>query len=447
MRRLISYYLAQWRRQSGRKPLLLRGARQVGKTHAVRELGRSFTNYVEINFELTPKVKDVFIQDLQPQRILRELALITDSTIIPGETLLFLDEVQETPQAVTALRYFYEMIPELHVIAAGSLLDFAIDHISMPVGRLSSLYMHPMSFLEFLKAIDRDLLIEEILQHRPETALSDPIHHKLLTYLSTYLAVGGMPEAVQCWVETQDVRQCSRIHHELVDIYRQDFQKYSKKLQLKYIELLFDKIPLQLGKSIKFSHFSTDCRKRGLAPCLELLYKANLIYKVTHSAGNGMPLGAEVSPDKFKLIFLDVALSQAILGADLKNWILQPQQEFINKGEIVEAMIGQELLAYSSPHKQPHLYYWHREIPGSNAEIDYLVQQEEKIFPIEVKSGLSGGMKSMQLFLQIHAKSPYGIRFSPHNYSIFDHVHSYPLYAVAGLAEEKQALLSLLEKQ
>lgn len=446
MQRLIDYHLKQWQQQSHHKPILLRGARQVGKTHAVRQLGQIFEgNYVEINFELLPQVKDIFLKDLDPKRIIKELSLFIGKQIIPGKTLLFLDEVQETPEAISALRYFYEELPELHVIAAGSLLDFSIDNISVPVGRVMFLYMHPMSFIEFLKAIKQELLIKEILEHSPETVISEPIHQKLLGYLATYMAVGGMPEAVKAWVDTQDITQCSLIHHSLVDTYRQDFQKYSKKFQLKYVDLLFNQIPLQLGKPIKFSRFSEEYRKRELAPCLDLLNKANILYKVTHSLGNGVPLGAEISPNKYKLIFLDIALSQAILGADLKEWILTPQQEFINKGELTEAMIGQELLAYSSPHKQPYLYYWHRETLGSNAEVDYLIQKNEKIIPIEVKSRLGGGMKSIQLFLESHPNSPYGVRFSMHNYSIFSKIHSYPLYAVAGIfLEDKAALANLI---
>jgi len=447
MQRLISYHLKQWQKEPNRKPILLRGARQVGKTYAVRQLQEAFSgDYLELNLELTPRVKEIFLKDLEPARIIRELSLLTGKTITPGKTLLFLDEIQETPEAISSLRYFYEKLPELHVIAAGSLLDFSIDSISIPVGRISFLYMHPLSFMEFLKAIQQDLLIKEILHHSVEVAFPETVHQKLLEYLATYMAVGGMPEAVKCWVETQNLARCSTIHHELVDTYRQDFQKYSKKLQLKYVDLLFNKVPLQLGKMIKFSRFSEDYRKRELAPCLDLLAKANILYKVTQTSAHGIPLGAEAYPDKYKLIFLDVALSQAVLGANLKEWILKAQQEFINKGALTEAMIGQELLAYSDPHKQPYLYYWQREERASNAEVDYLVQKNEKIIPIEVKSGFGGTMKSMQLFLQSHPNSNYGIRFSMHNYSVFDKIHSYPLYAVAGVfAEDQAALLDLTQ--
>ncbi len=446
MKRLINYHLKQWVKHSHRKPLILRGARQVGKTHVIRQLSNDFEDYVEINFELNPRVKEIFEQDLEPERILNALSLIAGKRIIPGKSLLFLDEIQEAPRAITALRYFYENLPNLHVIAAGSLLDFALDSISVPVGRITFLYMHPMSFMEFLKAIKQEILIEEILNHKIDTPITEPIHDKLLEYLGVYMAVGGMPEAVKCWIETKDITECVNVQHALANTYRQDFLKYSKRLQLKYINLLFEKIPSQLGNPIKYSNFSQEYRKRELEPCLELLNKANIIQKVLHSSGNGLPLGAEASLDKFKLIFLDIALSQAILGSDYKEWILKPQQEFVNKGAMTEAFVGQELLAYSNPARQPQLYYWLREARGSTAEIDYLIQHNQSIIPLEVKSKFGGSLKSLHLFLQTHEKSSYGIRFSIHNYSVYEHIHSYPLYAVAGIfGEDKAAILDLIK--
>lgn len=447
MQRLINYYLRQWAENPSRKPLVLRGARQVGKTHAVRQLSEAFEDIVEINFELNPRVNEIFDQDLEPERIVRALALIAGKRIIPGKTLLFLDEIQEAPRAITALRYFYEKLPNLHVIAAGSLLDFALESISVPVGRITFLYMHPLSFIEFLKALGQELLIEEIINHAINIPLEDPVHQKLLEYLGIYMAVGGMPEAVQCWISSQDITECANVHHSLADTYRQDFQKYSKQFQLKYLNLLFEQIPSQLTKLIKYSHLSKEYRKRDLEPCLELLTKANIIHKILHSSGQGIPLGAEANVDKFKLIFLDIALSQAILGLDCKEWVLDPQHEFINKGALTEAMIGQELLAYANPMRQPQLYYWLREARGSSAEVDYLVQDKQLIIPVEVKSKFGGSLKSLQIFLQTHEKSSYGIRFSIHNYSSFDHVHSYPLYAVAGVfGEDKIAILDLVSR-
>lgn len=445
MHRIIEFYLEKWRAAPNRKPLLIRGARQVGKTHAVRTLGKSFTHYVEVNFEQMP-MAEIFAKDLDPARIIKEISLVTGQRVIPGETLLFLDEIQLVPRAITALRYFYEEMPELHVVSAGSLLEFVLDSISMPVGRISFLYMYPLSFLEFLKALEQDLLIQEIIEHPPEMALSLPVHQQLLNHLGVYLAIGGMPEAVQAWVDRQEVSECAEIHRALVGSYRQDFEKYTKKFQLKYVELLFNQIPRYLGDKIQFHCLSDVYRKRELAPCLDLLTKAHVICKVMHTSGNGIPLGAEVNFEKFKAIFLDVALSQSVLGADLKAWLLQPNQALVNKGPLVEAMVGQELLAYQRPDKPPTLYYWHREARGSQAEVDYLMQWQEHIIPVEVKSGLGHTLKSLKLFLDLHPVSAYGVRFSLHPYSVYENVCSYPLYAVAGaFGEDKQALQSLVD--
>lgn len=437
MRRLIDPYLLDWKKSDQRKPLLIRGARQIGKTYAVRKLGESFEDFVEINFELAPDAALLFEKDLYPERIVRELSLLVGRPIIPGKTLLFLDEIQAAPRVFSALRYFYELLPSLHVIAAGSLLDFTTEEVGIPVGRVMSFYMYPMSLLEFLHALDQELLVQEILAHTPDVPLSDPIHRKLLFFTGEYLAVGGMPEIVKCWQETKDLFACSRLQQTLIDTYRQDFNKYAKKFQIKYLNLLFDFVPVRMGKKFKFSEAGGDYQKRELSPCLDLLSTAGITTKVFWSAGNGIPLGSQIDLQDFKVLFLDIALCQVILGLDLGAWIINPLEQFINKGELVEAFVGQELLAYSNPFKKSSLYYWHRAVRGSQAEIDYLIQKEENIIPIEVKSGSGTTLKSMQMFLESHPNSSYGIKFSTLNYSVFQKIHSYPLYAVAKALNQK----------
>src|SRR5579872_2034230 len=199
MKRIIDYYLNNWKTDSYRKPLLLRGARQVGKTHAARTLGKSFSNFFEINLERQKTAHIIFEQDLDPDIIIRELSALKNQPIVPGKTLLFIDEIQAVPRAILALRYFYELMPELHVIAAGSLLDFAIEQVGIPVGRVDSLYMRPLSFIEFLCAMSSDILVEELLRHTSMDPTSDVIHNKILHVLGEYLAIGGMPEAVKSW--------------------------------------------------------------------------------------------------------------------------------------------------------------------------------------------------------------------------------------------------------
>lgn len=433
MKRFIDHYLLEWSQEQGRKPLLLRGARQVGKTYAVRQLGKKFDNIVELNLELETKYKDFFSPNLDPNRIVRDISLKTGAQIIPGRTLLFLDEIQAEPQAIIALRYFYEMMPELHVIAAGSLLDFAIEQVGVPVGRVQMFYMYPLSFLEFLNAHGEKILIKALLEHDHKTPISRVAHERLLKLVSVYLAIGGMPEVVTKYLDNiYSPIACFNQQHVLADDYRHDFVKYSKKFQIKYLDILYDAIPLQLGHKFKYSAIPGDYRKRELAPCLDLLATAGVIKRVYYTVAQGIPLGAQIDLDNFKLVFLDVAIAQVVMRANLGDWFLQQdQQQFINKGEIVESFIGQEILAYSNPIRRTDLYYWCRNERNSQAEVDYVVQLKEAIVPIEVKSGAGSTLRSMHSFLDAHPKSQYGLRFSTQNYSIFEKIHSYPLYAVA----------------
>lgn len=448
MKRTIDYFLLEWKERPGRKPLLLRGARQVGKTHAIRELGKTFANFVEINLELNEGARNIIEKDLDPHRIVRQLSELLQTKITPGTTLLFFDEIQQVPKAITALRYFYEIMPELHVAAAGSLLDFAIEQVGMPVGRVSSLCMYPLSFFEFLVALGHQEWARLITQHTATDPISDPVHEKLLNILGAYLAIGGMPEAVNEWVKTTTSWSSKKVHADLLYAYQQDFGKYATKYQVKYLTILFQKAVDQLSNKFVYSHVG-EYQKRELEPALELLEKAGLLYRVVRSSGQGIPLGAQADLDDFKLIFLDVGLCQALLKFDLTPWLVDPIPTFINKGELVEAFVGQEILAYSDPITKEGLFYWLRESRSSQAEVDFLVQIQNSVVPIEVKAGASKRLKSMHIFLDSHPNSAYGLRFSVDNYSIFQKVHSYPLYAVsqpffAASDNLRKALLGML---
>jgi hypothetical protein len=451
MKRLIDYHLRKWKDSPLRQPLLLRGARQVGKTYAVRELGKTFNSFVEVNFESNKRAKTIFDQNLDPKRILREISFIADKEIIPGQTLLFFDEIQAVPEGILALRYFYEIMPELHVIAAGSLLDFAIQQVGVPVGRVQFLYMYPLSFIEFLSAMEYPIMIKEILNHPVEHESPGVIHDKILGLLGNYLAIGGMPQAVACWKNMQNLHACSHIPQTLVAAYQYDFVKYGKSHQIKYLDLLFSHIPQQLGKKFKYSQVG-DFRKRELEPCVDLMVTAGLIHQVMHSDANGIPLGAQADSNTFKLIFIDVGLSQFMLDLKTGDWLLNPLEEFVNKGMLAESFVGQELVAYEHPMKKAKLYYWKRDARGSEAEVDYLIQLDRNIIPIEVKSGKGKTLRSMQLFLENHQHSPYGIRFSINNYSVYEKIHSYPLYAIARVIsgsdqDVRASLVSLISEE
>ena len=450
MKRIIDHFLLQWKHSDDRRPLLIRGARQVGKTYSVRQFGGLYSDFVEFNLELQTETHSVFEKNLDPIRICRELSLIAERPIVPGKTLLFLDEIQAVPRAILALRYFYELLPDLHIIVAGSLLDFAIEQVGMPVGRVQSLYMYPLSFVEYVAALGNNLAINEIILHDPEQEISVVVHNKLLELLGEYLAIGGMPDSVQNWIDKRNPLGCAKIHSRLISTYRQDFTKYARKLQVKYVELLFNNIPLQLGRKFKYSLIEGDFRKRELAPALDLLVTAGVAYKVYYSAGQGSPLGAQIDPQDYKGIFFDAGLAQSILDFDSAQWFLNPHTEIINKGAVVEAFVGQELFAYGDPTIKSNAYYWHREGRAGQAEVDYLIQVDAAIIPVEVKSGSGRTLQSLLIFLDSHVKSPYAIRFSAQNYSVYNRIYSYPLYAIFKVMsdknkEVKQAINKLYE--
>jgi len=437
-KRIIDFHLDKWKIDPYRKPLLLRGARQVGKTYAVRRLGQGFKHFVEVNFEQLKEAVSIFEKDLVPERLILALSLLMKVPIVPGETLLFFDEIQEAPRAILALRYFYEAIPGLHVIAAGSLLEFAIEKVGVPVGRISMLYMYPMSFVEYLVATGDVLIAKEILGHPTGVAMEEPIHTTILGKVGEYLSIGGMPEAVVRWVQTKDPASALHVLQQIAATYRQDFEKYARKAQIKYLEQLFRQVPHLVGKEFSYREIHGEYRKRELAPALELLERANIIHTIRHSSGQGIPIGAEVNFDLFKVIYLDIALCQTILGSDISVWFLRPLEGFENRGEIAEAFVGQELLCYASPDSKADLYFWKRAEKNSTAEVDYLLQKGEQILPIEVKSGHRKTLRSLRIFLETHPKSSFGIRFSALDYSLTEDLDSRPLYAVVSLAHESQ---------
>ena len=438
MKRVIGHYLSDWRTRSGRKALLIRGARQVGKTYSVRALGESFDEFVEINLEKNPEYAQVFEPNLDPQRIVRDLRAMTGGRLRPGTSLLFLDEVQQQPLAVTALRYFYEEMPELHVVAAGSLMEFALEKVGVPVGRVASLHMYPMSFLEFLVACGSSSLAEFLLDPEGPTHVSPPIHNRLLRLAAEYLVLGGLPEVIETWNEYGDMNRCAEVLDVVTAAYRQDFTKYAKRHQIKYVDLVFNEVPLLTGRKFKYSALPGDWKARELAPALDLLCKASVVHKIAHSSGNGVPLKAESNPRRFKALFLDVGLGQRMMGAGTKPWLLNPAAAIRNGGAVVEAFVGQELLAYSQPWARHELHYWHREARSSNAEVDYLLALGTSVVPVEVKSGATGRLRSLRAFLDEKGdRTPYGIRFSTLPWSIHADIHSHAVYAVPHILREQ----------
>lgn len=436
MKRIIDYYLQEWKNKQDHKPLLLRGARQVGKTYAARNLAKSFDHSIELNLESNTLARTILSEDLNIERIVLQISEAFGQ-LVPGKTLLFIDEVQKVPQAIIALRYFYEFMPDLHVIAAGSLIDFAIEEVGLPVGRVTVRYMYPLSFLEFLVALGHEHWVQSILSEKP---VFDELHKLIMSQLGIYLAVGGMPAAVNSWKNNKNSRAVKEVHLDILTAYVGDFNTYAKQHQQKYLSLIFDRAMLQLARKFMFARIG-EYRKRELEPAMALLEKAGLLYPVYENASQGAPIGSGANFDDFKIIFLDVGLAQAQLKLDISSWIIDPSNTFVNQGELVEAFVGQELLAYSDPLIKEQLYYWRKKINGSDYEVDYLTQLGQHVIPIEVKSGKSTRLLSMHRFLETHPKSPNGIRFWAGAESKEDALLSLPLYAVAKPLITKQSYL------
>lgn len=447
IKRLAYYNLLAWHNSHDHKPLLLFGARQVGKTYLARQLGQLADNFIEVNLEKTPGAKQIFTGNLEPKQLIRQLSILLDQEIIPGKTLLFIDEIQEEPRAILALRYLYEEIPTLHVLAAGSLLDFAIDQVGIPVGRVSFCWIYPLSFMEFLFALGHKALAQAILQQPWTEALPEPIHNKALNLLGEYVAIGGMPEVVRSWQEHQKLTLCQNLQQDIITAYQKDFAKYAKKHQIKYVDLIFNQLPRSISQHFKYSLLDTHYKKRELEPALQLLNKARILHIIKHTHGTGVPLGAEADPKKIKVIMLDIALTQTILGLSPKDWLLEPSSKLSNKGAIAEALIGQELLAYQPANQPAELFYWQRNAKSSQAEIDYLYAYERCVIPLEVKSGHGANLQSIRQFLKDRPHTPYGIRFSTYNYSYVDKLQNLPLYAAACICPDKTALNLLLEDE
>jgi len=431
--RKIDNELLLWKSEAGRKPLLLRGARQVGKSSSVRKLGESFRSFLEINFEENKKIHSLFNGDLTPQVLCENLSLMFNKEIIPGETLLFFDEIQSCIPAISSLRFFYEKMPELHVIAAGSLLEFALAEIpSFGVGRIRSIYMYPLSFDEFLDAIGQQKLRELKSKADTQNPMAEPLHDKLLTLLKKFLIIGGMPEVVGNYVTKNDLRECQRVLDDLIISFRNDFAKYRVKIPSLRIREVFESVVQQAGGKYVYAKASQNLNIAQIKEALELLIMAGLVTPVTHSHANGIPLGAEVNLKKRKMLLIDTGLFQRLLQLDISELILSNGFELVNKGGIAEQFVGLEIIKNASCYEQKELFYWHREALNSNAEVDYLIQKQNDIVPLEVKSGKKGSMNSMFIFLK-EKKAQYGCRISMENFAEFENIKVYPLYAVANI--------------
>jgi predicted AAA+ superfamily ATPase len=434
MQRTIEKDLRAWKESSNRMPLLLRGARQVGKSFTVDKFGReNFEKIVTINFEQYPFYIKAF-DELDPKKIISLLSLLSSVSIDPGRTLLFLDEIQLCPQAILALRYFKEQMPSLHIIGAGSLLEFTLDDPSfrMPVGRVQSLFMKPLSFYEFLDALGKETLrkhLEEVSLERPP---SEIIHQQLLSLVRDYFNIGGMPAVVSEYAAGRDLSECQNIQTNLLTTYRNDFGKYAKITQHKYLQLMFERAPGLIAQWFKYSKIDPDIPSRDLKNALDKLKDAGLIYQIFATQASQLPLIASSNLKKFKLLFLDVGLVKRASRIDLET-LFDEDIMLINQGALVEQFVGQELIAYSNPDEAPQLFFWIREEKTSSAEVDFITNVGAKIIPVEVKAGSTGRLKSLKIVMS-EKKWPLGIRVSQTPLSYENNILSLPLYMIGELA-------------
>jgi len=434
MKRNVDKYLAEWKASESRKALLIRGARQVGKTYSVRELGKQFKYFLEVNFEEEKKLSAFFRESLNPRNICEKLSLYFSIPIVPGETLLFFDEIQACPEALGSLRFFYEKIPRLHVASAGSLLEFALGEIpSLGVGRIQSLFLYPLSFGEFLTALGEEGLRTVAENGAPDRPIEEPFHKKLIDYLKVYQYIGGLPAVVRKYLEKKDVSECMGELTDILVTLRDDFAKYKTRSPIGRLREVFDSIVLQSGGKFKYSNVDSRSSSHTLKSALELLVQAGLAYKVLHTSARGLPLGAQVNPKKFKAILFDIGLHQRVLGLDLRDYLVSNNFKVINRGNLAEVLAGLELIANAPPATRKNLYYWQREARGSGAEVDYVIQRGREIIPIEVKAGTKGQMQSLFLFLR-ERNLPSGVRISLENFTRYEKIAVIPLYAAGNLS-------------
>ena len=409
MERFVEGSLRRWLARRRRKPLVLRGARQVGKTTLVRQFAAaSGMGLCEVNLERNLYLDEVF-KSLDTGRIVRELEALGGVRL--AGSILFLDEVQAAPHALLAMRYLYEDRPEIPVLAAGSLLEFTLaDHsFSMPVGRIEYLHVGPMSFGEFLRAVD-PVLVEHLDALSFDEPPADAAHRLLLRRFREYLLVGGLPEAVLVHRESSSPLEVAAVHRSIADTYQDDFAKYAKGAQLTRLQRLFRSIPRSVGRKVSYRNLDPDSRAGEVRAAIDLLVKARVCIRVTHSHCSGLPLGADEDDRTCKLLFMDVGLMNHVCGLDGPSIDAMDAIRLVNEGGIAEQHVGQQLATLGAGEAAPALHYWLRHARTANAEVDYVISRGDWIIPVEVKAGRSGSLKSLLQYA--HEKlPPIAVRF------------------------------------
>ena len=442
MKRKAEERLKKWIKSSHRKPILMRGARQVGKSTLVRNFARENGLLLnEINLERHIDMAPAFAS-MNPMSICSSASALLGRDVCAKGSVLFLDEIQTVPEAIAALRYFYEEMPELPVVAAGSLLEFALakHSFSMPVGRIEYLYLGPMDFREFAEETNPYLANQlDLALIRSKEFV--PVHQEMMKLLKRYLSVGGMPESVLRYKETNSMQEVASVQEQILATYVDDFAKYANGRDLAAMQSIFRRIPAHVGKKVKYVNFARDMKSRDVKSVLNLFAKARVLAQVFNTDANGIPLGAEEDQDVWKPLFLDVGLMNHANGLGELDVLSLSDSDLVNKGAIAEQFVGQHLLYRKGYSVAPTLHYWLREGASNNAEVDYVIDAGTSVLPVEVKAGKSGSLRALrQLMMDKHLSRAVrfdagvaGVQTVPLDGDAHYELESLPLYAAAAM--------------
>ncbi len=417
MKRAALDSMKEWFAGRNRHPLVIRGARQVGKSTLVRDFAQTEgLSLHEINLYRNLDLIPAF-RSLDPKRICREISDKLSADVTSPGGILFLDELQAIPESIDSLRYFYEDMPQLPVVSAGSLLEFALSkhNFSMPVGRVEYMFLGPATFMEFLSAEDA-YLSGMLDMRRVESGISDAAHGRLMEAVRRYMLVGGMPEASQAWLDTHDMAEVAKVQRRIVNTYIDDFAKYANGADLALMQGVFRALPVHVGEKVKYVNYSRDCKAAKVASVIDLFVKARIACPVVHSDSNGMPLGAEEHPQVRKLLYLDVGLLNYANGVTWPQLSSLDDVELVNKGAVAEQFVGQHLFFSKGCFEEPRLNYWLREGGKNNAEVDFVIDRDAAVLPVEVKAGSTGSLKALRQMM-VDKRLKRAVRFDAGRFS------------------------------
>lgn len=442
MYRTSEQSISTWYKKSDRPPLILRGARQVGKSTLVRQFCKNNSiQCIEINLEKT-SFASTKSEHFEIQKLIDEVQFLSNKKI-DSASVVFFDEIQEDPKLLKLLRYFYEEAPHIPVIAAGSLLEIVLGQaeVSFPVGRVEFLNLGPMTFIEFLKALQQDFLVEKMSQ----TEFTPALHVKAMEFFKAYTYTGGMPKVVSQYCETKSLLDSRSLHTQIIEAYKADFPKYGKRVNLERLDRIFESTATHLAKKVKYQELDSHSKARETRKAIELLTQARILSSCNHCEASAPPLWSTEDADIFKLYFLDIGLVNAIHGLDPMSLEKEISNHFETKGFIAEQIVAQHLNFFYGPSSSPRLNFWLRDKGAHKGEIDFLVQYRNEIVPIEVKASAAGHLKSLFYFSK-EKRLNMAVKISTSPFSVKDTSHvlegqpykiklmELPIYAVEFLA-------------